>query len=75
MVMTLTLGNEHRLGENDGKLPVSMRNVGYPETGIRRQEQGRWRKQNQKRLQLFSAFSLSGPLSRVLICDPGVFAS
>ena len=70
--MTLTLGNKHRLGENDGKLPVSVRDVGYLETGIRRQEQGRWRKQNQKRLQIFSAFPLSGPLLRILICDSGV---
>lgn len=72
MTMTLTLGNERRLGEHDRKLPVSVRDVGYLETGLRRQEQGRWRKQTQKRLQIFSALSLSGPLLRILICDPVV---
>lgn len=72
MTMTLTLGNECRLGENDRKLPVSVKDVGYLETGVRRQEQGRWRKQSQKRLQILSAFSLSGPLLRILSCDPGI---
>lgn len=38
MTMTLTLGNECRLGENDRKLPVSVRDVGYLETGAGKME-------------------------------------
>lgn len=40
-MMTLTLGNEDRLDEDDGMLPVSVRDLGYQETGRKRQEQGR----------------------------------